>query len=159
MKKLMLVLLFIMLPLSVLADYPKYLFENPNIEMTYGRMGYAQYLDKSSLVVEKDDSSFIAAVIQYTVDYEDDLRTVKELTDPNVVLYYYTANVQKKGYTYYNFKGNELELPPYVGMTNAYVSMDMGKNWKIFDHTVTASYNLWAAAPLQMIMKILDESR
>lgn len=123
---------------TVLADlYPEYLYGNPAYPMVAGRMDYATYLDKSSVVLkyQSEDQGMVWA--QYEIDvgfkYDSATRTehLNKVKTPVIYWYYFPENPNNLDYSIAIIDGRSYVLPPFRENT-AYYSRDFGRTWNSF---------------------------
>lgn len=127
LNKLVSLLIFLFIPLTINAGgiYPDYLYGNPNYKLVTGRMGYANYIDKSSatvMLVTESDVIVSAIFIEYNVD-----KSIQE--PPHTVLFYINTNQNQTDYKKAYVNGYTMTLPPYAGKDYYYKSFDLGVTW------------------------------
>lgn len=126
------------------ANYPNYLYDNPNYKLAYAHMDHATYLDTSSVVLKSLSSKgLLFAEIVVPVDFKYNHHTNEEIIDtvhtPMTVLFYRPFFSQYQGFSEI-YKG--MIVPPYVSDVHAYISYDDGANWTVFNTQDTHGYNL-----------------
>lgn len=70
------------------GPYGKYMNNNPNFPIVNGHMGYAEYLDKSSIVVLKNDNDSLLFTANIVIANADDNYTVAR----TITMWFYRNN-------------------------------------------------------------------
>ena len=145
MKKICMLLMFLCLfayfPTISASAYPDYWRNDTNFPLVWGHMGTAQYMDKTSLVVQRyDPPNYIIAVNVITVHNADAGNT--EIGRVNTYRYYYNydstgmysiGNDEKCYYIKPTGSNAESGLVMYVGEAAFYTAYHMkcygAQNW------------------------------
>lgn len=154
-KRVILIVCLSILPIFCNAGgiYPDYLYGDTNYKLVTGRMGYADYIDKSSATVmlyNESDVIVSAIFIEYNVD-----KSVQG--PPQTVLFYINRNQNQTAYKKAYINGYTMTLPPYAGDNYYYKSFDLGVTWYKYPESPKLGPELRNIISLKRVMEAIKE--